>query len=135
VPIVLRADAAPPAWWQKKGWSDEAAELRVGADDAAADEVTICHAPPGNPGNQHTITVGASAVDAHLGHGDYQGPCKEGGAASADAAKDKGSGADKDKGKGQSSSADKDKGKGQSGSADKSKGKGQSDDKHKGKGS
>jgi hypothetical protein len=39
------------------------------------DKVTICHIPPGNPGNAHTITVGASAVDAHLGHGDYLGPC------------------------------------------------------------
>ncbi|HNB50581.1 MAG TPA: DUF5666 domain-containing protein [Anaerolineales bacterium] len=39
------------------------------------DKVTICHIPPGNPGNAHTITVGASAVDAHLAHGDHLGPC------------------------------------------------------------
>jgi hypothetical protein len=38
-------------------------------------KVTICHIPPGNPGNAHTITVGASAVDAHLAHGDHLGPC------------------------------------------------------------
>lgn len=43
---------------------------------ASGDEkVTICHIPPGNPGNAKTITVGASAVNAHLGHGDTLGPC------------------------------------------------------------
>ena len=33
-------------------------------------KVTICHIPPGNPENAHEITVGASAVPAHLAHGD-----------------------------------------------------------------
>lgn len=42
-------------------------------------KVTICHIPPGNPANAHTITVGASAVKAHLAHGDYVGPCGGGG--------------------------------------------------------
>ena len=36
---------------------------------------TICHIPPGNPSNAHTITVGKSAVKAHLAHGDHEGPC------------------------------------------------------------
>ena len=40
------------------------------------DKVTICHSPPNNPGARHTITVGASAVPAHLAHGDRRGPCK-----------------------------------------------------------
>jgi hypothetical protein len=46
-------------------------------DDEVTDEqVTICHYPPGNPANAHTITVGASAVDAHVrNHGDTIGPC------------------------------------------------------------
>jgi len=30
----------------------------------------ICHIPPGNPGNAHTITIGSPAVNAHLAHGD-----------------------------------------------------------------
>jgi hypothetical protein len=41
----------------------------------AAERATICHAPPGNTGGSHTIIVGASAVSAHLAHGDSQGPC------------------------------------------------------------
>ena len=42
-----------------------------------AEKVTICHLPGGNPGNQHTITVGAPATDAHLAHGDVLGECDE----------------------------------------------------------
>ena len=39
-------------------------------------KTTICHIPPGNPANMHTICVGNSAVAAHLeNHGDGIGPC------------------------------------------------------------
>ena len=38
-------------------------------------KVTLCHIPPGNPANAHTISVGAPAVRAHLAHGDYLGSC------------------------------------------------------------
>ena len=38
-------------------------------------KVTICHIPPGNPGNAHTITIGEPAVRAHLRHGDTIGVC------------------------------------------------------------
>jgi len=38
-------------------------------------KVTLCHVPSGNPGNAHTLSVGASAVKAHLGHGDKLGEC------------------------------------------------------------
>jgi hypothetical protein len=49
------------------------------------DQVTICHIPPGNPSNAHTITIGISAVDTHLHqHGDYVGECT----VSADACND-----------------------------------------------
>ena len=37
--------------------------------------VVVCHRPPGNSGNAHTITVGAPAVHAHLAHGDTIGAC------------------------------------------------------------
>jgi hypothetical protein len=39
------------------------------------DKVTLCHRPPGKPDNAHTITVGAPAAPAHLGHGDTLGAC------------------------------------------------------------
>jgi hypothetical protein len=39
------------------------------------DKITICHAPPGNPANAHTISVGLSAWPAHQGHGDVAGAC------------------------------------------------------------
>ena len=38
-------------------------------------KVEICHVPPGNPDNAHTIEVDASALPAHLAHGDYVGEC------------------------------------------------------------
>ena len=38
-------------------------------------KVLICHIPPGEPENAHTICVAPSAVAAHLAHGDYVGPC------------------------------------------------------------
>jgi hypothetical protein len=45
--------------------------------DATIDHVVICHVPPGNPDNAHTITVGAPAVAAHTAdHGDRSGPCE-----------------------------------------------------------
>ena len=51
-------------------------------DDGTADEAvcsgkkaSICHIPPGNPANAHSLCVGKSAVKAHLAHGDYEGPC------------------------------------------------------------
>lgn len=39
--------------------------------------VEVCHIPPGNPDNRHTIEVDESSVSAHLGHGDYLGECDD----------------------------------------------------------
>lgn len=47
----------------------------VTAPAAPAEKMTVCHIPPGNPGNAHTITVGTAAVPAHLNHGDSLGAC------------------------------------------------------------
>ncbi len=49
--------------------------LEFGRLRGGENRVELCHIPPGDPDNLHTITVGASAVDAHLAHGDYLGAC------------------------------------------------------------
>lgn len=41
-------------------------------------KVLVCHIPPGNPGNAHTICISLSALPAHLAHGDSVGPCPNG---------------------------------------------------------
>ncbi len=51
-------------------------------------KVVICHVPPGNPDNRHTISISENAVDAHMNHGhnkkhadrerDYLGECRDG---------------------------------------------------------
>lgn len=46
-------------------------------DDDGDGRVTICHIPPGNPDNAHTITVSVDALPAHLAHGDHCGACEE----------------------------------------------------------
>jgi hypothetical protein len=48
--------------------------LSLGAPAWAA-QVKICHVPPGDPGNFHTITVSDNALQAHLAHGDLAGEC------------------------------------------------------------
>ncbi|NND44266.1 MAG: hypothetical protein HKN58_03005 [Xanthomonadales bacterium] len=42
------------------------------AGNAKAD---VCHVPPDNPDNFHTITINANALSAHLGHADLAGAC------------------------------------------------------------
>ena len=41
--------------------STSAPELGTSKAALSEEKVTICHFPPGNPDNAHTITVGASA--------------------------------------------------------------------------
>ena len=68
-------------------------------DPADTKKTTVCHIPPGNPANEHTICVGNAAVPAHLAHGDYVGTCNcpsptpppsagDGGASSSDGSSD-----------------------------------------------
>lgn len=54
--------------------SDLDAERACSLDQAK--KTTICHVPPGNPMNAHTLSVGTPSVEAHLAHGDYLGTCK-----------------------------------------------------------
>ena len=39
-------------------------------------KVDVCHIPPGNPANAHTINISENAVETHLDHGDSLGPCE-----------------------------------------------------------
>ncbi len=55
-------------WDFKVEHEDEGVRIRE-------DKMQVCHMPPGNPSKAHTITVGGSAVDKHLAHGDGLGPC------------------------------------------------------------
>ncbi len=48
------------------------------ADDAAVksdSKTAVCHAPPGNPANAHTLQLPEAAIAAHLRHGDVAGEC------------------------------------------------------------
>lgn len=42
---------------------------------AQESKVDVCHIPPGNPENAHTITISENALGAHLDHGDHLGAC------------------------------------------------------------
>ena len=70
-------------WWLRGGLGLIAlvglAVSQPRVEGAPEDKVTICHIPPGNPENAHVITVGASAVPAHIAnHGDNVGECGPG---------------------------------------------------------
>lgn len=42
-------------------------------------KLEICHFPPGNPNNPHTVRVGEPAMAAHMAHGDWLGgSCSDG---------------------------------------------------------
>ena len=48
-----------------------------GADSQNGDsKVSICHIPPGNPANAHTIEININALPAHLAHGDTAQECQ-----------------------------------------------------------
>src|SRR3989338_346312 len=38
-------------------------------------KITICHIPPGNPENAHSIDIDEEAWPAHEAHGDTMGEC------------------------------------------------------------
>jgi hypothetical protein len=58
------------------GTVDQHDQVRA-CDPANKKKTTICHVPPGNPANAHTLCIGNAAVSAHLrNHPDYLGPCK-----------------------------------------------------------
>lgn len=77
VGLVVFAAYGSMAKTTAKGLNASVAEVTSAIDNAASltDSVTLCHIPPGNPGNARTTTAEQSEVSAHLAHGDYLGPC------------------------------------------------------------
>ena len=63
----------------EESWSRQNATAQLIANFSCdAPKVLICHIPPGNPSNMHTICVGASAVEPHQTlHGDSIGACPD----------------------------------------------------------
>lgn len=59
------------------GTEEAPISLRGGGKACQGNKVLICHIPPGNPANAHTICVGKPAVDPHVRlHGDLVGACE-----------------------------------------------------------
>lgn len=52
-------------------------DVRCYAGNSGNQKVEMCHIPPGNPGNAHTICINANAVPAHLAIGCVLGACGE----------------------------------------------------------
>ena len=61
------------------GQADNATSVAAGSASQADDKQAVCHVPPGNPENAHTIVVSTSAVPTHLDHGDSLGACPDDG--------------------------------------------------------
>jgi hypothetical protein len=81
-PEVCPLFIAPVCGCDARNYDNECAASAAGVSLASHEACTppgvpICHVPPGNPSNRHTITVGESAVPAHLRHGDHRGPCED----------------------------------------------------------
>jgi hypothetical protein len=60
------------------GSPDESIGSEPSAQVQGAGKVTICHIPSGNAADAHSIDVSASALNAHLAHGDSIGDCDGG---------------------------------------------------------
>jgi len=58
-----------------KEFSDDA--VVTSSSSSSVGKVTICHIPPGNIENAHTITIGKPALKAHLAHNDVLGSCDD----------------------------------------------------------
>lgn len=89
MPIFLKKGATSGACNCEPGDIDDSDDSEAGDSSDSDDsdpgdgesdppaKVTICHIPPGNPANAHTITISANALPAHLAHGDNTGMCPD----------------------------------------------------------
>ena len=51
-------------------------DLENYSTDFEGKKIDICHVPPGNPDDAHTVSISVNALRSHLAHGDYIGECE-----------------------------------------------------------
>lgn len=59
------------------GFVGEKTLTKINQLTAQEKKITICHYPPDNPENRHTIVINESALETHLAHEDTIGPCED----------------------------------------------------------
>src|SRR3972149_2208278 len=61
----------------REHYNHDSANLENYPSDYAGKKINVCHFPPGNSDNAHTINISVNAVKVHLAHvGDYLGECE-----------------------------------------------------------
>src|SRR3989304_96067 len=55
----------------------DSADLESYPSDYKGKKINVCHLPPGNSNNAHTINIPVNAVTVHLDHGDSLGECAD----------------------------------------------------------
>jgi len=68
----------PPGLLKKVSLDSNSTSTNASTTVVNGETITICHYPPGNAYNNHTITIGTPAWPAHLAHGDVLGACSDG---------------------------------------------------------
>src|SRR3970040_1299039 len=54
----------------------DSADLERYPSDYEGKKINVCHFPPGNSNNAHTINISVNAWEAHMAHGDYWSECE-----------------------------------------------------------
>jgi len=67
--------------YEDEDYEDDIQEFNDATIIHMSGTTTICHVPPGNPGNAHEITVSKNALKGHERHGDFEhsGYCADNG--------------------------------------------------------
>jgi len=61
--------------YEDEDYEDDIQEFNDATVVHMSNTTTVCHIPPGNPDNAHTINIGKPAARAHLAHDDTPGEC------------------------------------------------------------
>ena len=77
--FTLILSACGTEYDEQVGPSNIDGKEELGTPQMGNECIEICHVPPGNPDNAHTICVNENAVDAHIGRhgGDFFGQCDQ----------------------------------------------------------